>query len=182
MQTHPGFYHYPTLSPMTGQVLFVPVDPASDRATSVLSRYLNTSYRLITHQAEELSRVRKALAAAAQSPPPPVFSPMYVPPIPLSLASEVPSSSLGQPGTSSGTRCESPAEWASLLATPAALMLRRRSSSLIEVEPSRQRRRVSFVPEDVIHIISSESKVEADDEESSVCECPCHLHHMSTAV
>src|SRR3990170_9132919 len=61
MQTHPGFFHYPTLSPTTGRVLFAPVDPASDRATGVLSHYVNASYRLITHQAEELSHAREAL-------------------------------------------------------------------------------------------------------------------------
>ena len=28
MQTHPGFFHYPTLSPSIGRVIFAPVDPA----------------------------------------------------------------------------------------------------------------------------------------------------------
>ena len=122
MQTHPGFFHYPTLSPTTGRVLFSPVDPASDRATGVLSRYLNASYRMITSLAEELTSAREALAAiaAAQSPLPPTFSPVYTPPVP---PSETPSSSFGPPGFSSGSRRETPAEWASLLATPAAPML-----------------------------------------------------------
>jgi len=65
MQTHPGFFHYPTLSPATGRVLFAPVDPASDRAIGVLSRYLNASYRMITSLAEELTSAREALAAIA---------------------------------------------------------------------------------------------------------------------
>src|SRR3990170_2003250 len=43
MQTHPGFFNYPTLSAVTGRVVFSPVDPASDRAAGVLSRYLNAN-------------------------------------------------------------------------------------------------------------------------------------------
>ena len=84
MQTHPGFFHYPTLSPMTGRVLFAPVDPLSDRVTGVLSCYLNASYRMITSLAEELSRVQEALAATITVPfsPQPTFPLMYPPPVP----------------------------------------------------------------------------------------------------
>src|SRR3989337_633322 len=35
MQTHPGFLHYPTLSPTTGRVLFPPVDPEWDSGESL---------------------------------------------------------------------------------------------------------------------------------------------------
>jgi hypothetical protein len=131
---------------------------------------------MITSLAEELTHAREALAAiaAAQSPLPPAFLLVYTPPVPPSLAPETPSSSFGPPGFSSGSRRETSVEWASLLATPAAPMLRHRASSTSEGEPSRQRHRVSFVPEDVVHIISSDSEVESDDEESSVCQCPCH--------
>ena len=135
MQTHPGFFHYPTLSLAIGRVLFAPVDLASDRATGVLSRYLNGSYRMITSLAEELTHARGALAAvmAAQSPPPPPFSPVYTPHAP---PSETPSSSFGPPGFPSGSRRETLAEWASLLATPAAPMLRRHAPSTPKGEPS----------------------------------------------
>src|SRR3990170_7585699 len=80
MQIHPGFFHYPTLSPMTGRVLFSPVDPACDHAAGVLSRYLNASYRIIISLAEELCRVQGALAAATPAPTPPVVPHIYPPP------------------------------------------------------------------------------------------------------
>ena len=179
MQTHPGFFHYPTLSPATGRVIFAPVDLASDRATAVLSRYLNASYRTIISLAEELSRVQAALAAATSVPPPPqpIFPPIYPPPVPHPPRFEAPSSSIVLPGFSSGSRRETPAEWASLIATPAATMLRRRAPSTPEGEPSQQRRRVSFDPEDEIHIVSFDSDSGLDDEESSVCQCSCHPRH-----
>ena len=131
---------------------------------------------MITSLAEELTSSREALAAvaAAHSPPPPPFSPIYTPPIP---SSDTPSSSFGPPGFSSGSRHETPSEWASLLATPAAPMLRRRASSPSEGEPSYQRLRVSFDPEAEVHIISSNSESKSDDEESSVYQCSCHRHH-----
>ena len=67
MQTHPGFFHYPTLSPTTGRVLFSPVDPACDHAAGVLARYLNASYCMIIFLAEELCRVQGALCSSDSS-------------------------------------------------------------------------------------------------------------------
>src|SRR3990170_219503 len=143
MQTHPGFFHYPTLSPMTGRVLFPPIDPACDHATGVLSRYLIASYRMIISLAEELCRVQEALAAVTPAPPP-VIPPSYPPPVPPPHAFDTPSGFSGPSGLSSGSRLETPAEWASLLATPAPPMLRRHALSSAEGEPSQQRRRISF--------------------------------------
>ena len=133
MQTHPGYSYYPTLSPMTGRVVFTPVDPACDRATAVLSRYLNASYRMIISLAEELSRVLAALAAVAPVPPPPqtTYPPIY-PSVPPPPRFDAPSTSIVPPDSPR----ETPAEWASLLATPAAPMLRRRAPSTPEGEPS----------------------------------------------
>jgi hypothetical protein len=179
MQTHPGYLYYPTLSPTTGRVIFTPVDPACDRATAVLSRYLNASYRTIISLAEELSRVLAALAAVTPVPSPPqtIHPPMHPPPVPPPPRFEAFPTSAVPPGVPFGSRRETPAEWASLLATPAAPMLRRRAPSTPEGEPSQQRRRVSFDPEDEIHIISSDSDSGSDDEESVVWQCSCHQRH-----
>ena len=49
-----------------------------------------------------------------------------------------------------------PAEWVSLLATPAALMLH--PTPAPEGEPSRQRRRVTFNPEVSVNHVSSGSE------------------------
>jgi hypothetical protein len=138
MQTHPGFFHYPTLSPTTGRVIFSPIDPVVDHAAGVLSQYIHASYRMIISLAEELNYVQEALAAVTPAPPPPPVSPRYPPPIPPPHMFSVPSSSSGPSGLLSGSRCEPPAEWASLLATPASPMLRRHASSPIEGEPSQQ--------------------------------------------
>ncbi|KAE8784003.1 Far1 [Hordeum vulgare] len=54
MQTHLGFFHYPTQSPSRGRVIFAHVDPTCDRATDVLSRYMNACYLMIVSLAEEL--------------------------------------------------------------------------------------------------------------------------------
>ncbi|KAI4967690.1 hypothetical protein ZWY2020_017036 [Hordeum vulgare] len=177
MQTHPGFFHYPTFSPSTGRVIFAPVDPTCDRATDVLSRHVSASYRMIVSLAEELSRLRAALVIATAMPPPPQSSvpPPDAPPVPPPPGFEIPASSSPLPGTSSGCRRETHSEWASLLATPAAPMLRRRAPS--KAGPSRQRRRVAFAPKIEVNIISSDSDSGSDDEESEVFQCSCHPHH-----
>src|SRR3990170_8603859 len=164
MRTHPGFFHYPTLSPTTGRVLFPPIDPVCDHATGVLSRYLIASYRMIISLADELCRVQEALAAVTPAPPP-VVPPSYPPPVPPPHRLGTSSGTTMSPVLSSGSRLETPAEWASLLATPASPMLRRRASSSAEGEPSQQRRRVSFNP--VTHVISSDSDSGLDAEDSS---------------
>jgi len=174
MQVHPGFFHYPTLSPTTGRVIFSPTDPEVDRATGVLSQYMHASYRMIISLSEELNRVQEALAAVSPAPLP-VVPPVYSPPVPPPHMFSVPSSSSGPSGISSDSRRETPAEWASLLATPAPPMLRRRASSPAEGETSRQRRRVSFDP--ATHIISSDSDSGSDDDDSSGEQCPCHRRH-----
>jgi hypothetical protein len=134
---------------------------------------------MIVSLAEELSRVQGALAAVsiASSLPHPIFPPVHPPPVPPPRTFDAPSSSTISPGFSSGSRRETPAEWASLLATPAAPMLRHRAPTSPEGEPSQQHRRVSFNPEDAIHIISSDSDSGSDDEESSVWQCSCHPRH-----
>jgi hypothetical protein len=73
MQTHPGFFHYPTLSPTTGRVVFSPIDPMVDRAAGVLSQYVRASYRMIISLAEELKHVQEALVAVSPAPPPSLF-------------------------------------------------------------------------------------------------------------
>jgi hypothetical protein len=146
----------------------------SFKASGVLSQYMHASYRMIISLAEELNRVQEALAAVTPAPLP-VVPPVYSPPVPPPHMFSVPSSSSGPSGISSDSRRETPAEWASLLATPASPMLRRHASSSTEGETSRQRRRVSFDP--VTHIISSDSDSGSDDDDSSEEQCPCHRRH-----
>ncbi|KAI5017530.1 hypothetical protein ZWY2020_042418 [Hordeum vulgare] len=124
MQTHPGFFHYPTFSPLTGRVIFAPVDSACDRATAVLSRYVSASYRTIVSLAKELSHLRAVLVIATTVPPPPQSSvpPSDAPSVPPPPRFEIPVSCSAPLGTSSGSSRETHSEWASLPATPAAPM------------------------------------------------------------
>src|SRR3990170_6859280 len=97
MQIHPGFFHYPPLSPTTGRVIFSPTDPEVDRAAGVLSQYIHASYHMIISLAVELNRVQEALAAVSPAPlpgVPPVYSPLVPPPHMFG----VPSSSSGPSG------------------------------------------------------------------------------------
>ena len=55
MQTHPGFFFYPTLSPSAERVQFAPDDPTSDRAADHLSRYITAAYLMILSLSEELA-------------------------------------------------------------------------------------------------------------------------------
>jgi hypothetical protein len=175
MQIHPGFFHYPTLSPSTGRVVFPPIEPEADRAAGVLSQYICASYRMIISLAEEMNRIQEALAAVSPAPPLSPDPPGYPSPVPPPHTVSIPSGSSGLSGISSGSRRETPAEWASLLDTPAPPMLRRRASSPAEGETSRQRRRVSFDP--ATHIISSDSDSGSGDDDSSEEQCLCHRRH-----
>jgi len=47
MQAHPGFYFYPSLHE-NGRIRFPLIDPACDRPSRHLSRYITASYLLIT--------------------------------------------------------------------------------------------------------------------------------------
>src|SRR3989337_2975720 len=111
MQTHPGFFHYPTLSPTTGRVIFSPIDPVVDRAAGVIAQYVNASYRMIIALSKELCRVQGALAVVTPAPPPPPAPPVYPSPIPPPPMFSTPSSS-GPSGLSSGSRRETSPEWA----------------------------------------------------------------------
>ena len=167
MQTHPGFFFYPSLYE-SGQILFPYIDPECDRSSSHLSRYITAGYFLIVSLAQELTRVRSELAAArsAFAPPLLIHTSLVPPSTPV-----IPTPSQSSSGTSVVTPHESPAQWSMLLATPATPMLRSHPAPDPEGEPSRQRRRVSFAPD--VSVISSDS--ESDTEEtlagSSVCQC-----------
>ena len=63
MHTHPGLFYYPSLHE-NGRIRFPLINPACDRPTSHLSRYITASYLLNYELARELSRARVALAAA----------------------------------------------------------------------------------------------------------------------
>ena len=121
MQNHPGFRFYPSLHD-DGHVRFHSVDPASDSDTSHLSRYITASYLLIHELPRELNRARSALAAARSYPTPPSmgFTPYIVPSSSSPISPVTPPSSSG---TSTVNPHSAPAEWASLLATPAAPMI-----------------------------------------------------------
>ena len=61
MQSHPGFYYYPSLHD-NGRVHFPVIDPESDSVASHLARYVTASYLMIHELARELTRTRTALA------------------------------------------------------------------------------------------------------------------------
>ena len=95
------------------------------------------------------------------------FTP-YIVPNSSSLVSPV------TPTTSSGTSQvnprSAPAEWASLLATPAAPMIPSRSAPSPEGEPSRQRRRVTFNPEVTVNAVSLGSESASGEDTSRALE------------
>ena len=80
MQTHPGFYYYPSLHD-NYRVRFPIIDLVADSATSHLSNYVIASYLLIHELARELTRARTALVAARSYPTPPSmgFTPYIAP-------------------------------------------------------------------------------------------------------
>ena len=127
------------------------------RLIVTLATFLVTaSYLLIHELARELNRAHSALAATRSYPTPPSmgFTP-YIVPSSSSLVSPV------TPPSSSGTSTVNPhsahAEWASLLATPAAPMIPSHPAPTPEGEPSRQRRRVTFNTEVSVSVVSSGS-------------------------
>ena len=71
MHTHPSFYYYPSLHE-NGRIRFPLIDPACDRPSSHLSRYITATYLLIYELARELTRARIALAAAQNRNPYPL--------------------------------------------------------------------------------------------------------------
>jgi hypothetical protein len=179
MQTHPGFYFYPSMFD-TGQIRFPYIDPECDRSANHLSRYRTAAYLLIVSLAQELNRTRDALAAArsAFAPPSLAHTPL-VPPVTLPPPTPVtPALSQSNSDTSTVTPHESPAQWAILLATLAAPMLRSDPPPDSEGEPSRQRSRVSFAPEVSISIISSDSESDTEETPAGPSECQCdHCRH-----
>jgi hypothetical protein len=121
VQHHPGFYYYPSMFD-NGCIRFPPIDPACDRSSSHLSRYITASYLLLFKFARELTRARTALVAARSGFVPPTigFTP-YVPPTTIPLATPVTPQSNSD--TSIVTTHESTADWTLLLGTPTAPML-----------------------------------------------------------
>lgn len=139
MQAHPGFYFYPSLH-KNGRIRFPFIDPACDRPSSHLSRYITASYLEL---ARELPRARIALAATRNRNPPPTvgFTP-FVPPASVSPATPVTTQSTTT--SLAVTPRSAPAAWASLVATPIGPMLQTHPAPAPEGESSRQRRRVTF--------------------------------------
>ena len=129
-----------------GRNRFPFIDPACDRPSSHLSRYITASYLLIYELARELTQARIALAAARnRNPPPTVGFPLFIRP-----ASVTPVTSVTTQGTMNPLVViprSAPATWASLVATPADPMLRPHPAPAPEGESLRQRRRVTFNPE-----------------------------------
>lgn len=156
MQTHPGFYYYPSLHD-DGRVRFPMIDPVADSPASHLSRYITASYLLIHELARELTRARTALVAARSSfvPPSIGFTPVISPVFGSPATPVTPSS---DSSTLTVTPHSTPIEWDSLLTTPAAPMLQSHPAPTPEGEPSRQRRRVTFNPEVSVNTISSGSE------------------------
>ena len=160
MHTHPGFFYYPSLHE-NGRIRFPLINPACDRPSSHLSRYITTSYLLIYELARELTQAQIDLAAARNRNPLPTvgFTP-YVPP-----ASVTPQTLVTTQGTTNPlavTPRSAPAAWASLVATPAAPMLRSHLAPATKGVSSRQRCRVTFNPE--VSIISSRSESGSGEE------------------
>ena len=145
-----------------------------------MSRYITARYLLIVSLAQELNHTREELATARSAfvPPSLAHTPL-VPPVTLPPPTPVtPALSQSNSGTSTVTPHESPAQWAILLTTPAALMLRSHPAPDPEGESSRQHRRVSFAPKVSVNIISSESESESEETPAGLSECQCdHCHH-----
>ena len=110
MQTHPGFYFYPSLYE-SGQIRFPYINPECDRSASHLSRYITAGYFLITSIAQELDRVRGELAAARSAFAPPLLTDTsLVPPATLPPPTPVtPTPSQNNSGTLVVAPHESPA-------------------------------------------------------------------------
>ena len=156
MHTHPGLFYYPSLHE-NGCIRFPLINPACDRPTSHLARYITASYLLNYELAWELSRARAALATARIRNPLPAV--IYTSAPPTSVPT---TSSQGTVNPLTVNPRSAPAAWSSLVATPAAPMLRSRPPPAPEGEPSRQRRRVTLDPE--ISDISSGSGSGSGDE------------------
>ena len=162
----------------TGQIRFPFIDPECDRSASHLSRCITAGYLLIISLAQELNRTPDELAAARSmfAPPSLAHTPL-VPPVALPPPTPVtPTPSQSNSDTSTVTPHESPAQWAMLLATPAAPMLWSHPAPDPEGESSRQRRRVSFAPE--VSVISSDSESDTEETPAGPSECQCdHCRH-----
>ena len=161
--TRPSFYYYPSLHE-NGRIFFPLIDPVCDRPSSHLSRYITASYLLIYELARELTRARIALAAARYMYLPPTigFTPC-VPPASITLVT-----TQGTTNPLAVTPRSDPAAWASLVATPAAPMLRSCPAPTPEGESSRQHRRVTFNPE--VSTISSGSESVSGEEPAAPAE------------
>ena len=149
MHTHPGLFFYPSLHE-NGRIRFPLINPACDRPTSHLARYITASHLLNYELARELSCARAALAAARIRNPLPAV--IYTSAPPTSVPT---TTSQGTVNPLTVNPRSAPAAWFSLVATPAAPMLRSHSPPAPEGEHSRQRQRTSLPPE--VSAISSGS-------------------------
>ena len=156
MHTHPGLFSYPFLHE-NGRIRFPLINPACDRPTSHLARYITASYLLNYELARELSRARATLVAARMGNPLPVV--IYTSAPPTSVPT---TTSQGTVNPLTVNPRSAPAAWSSLVATPAAPMLRSHPPPAPEGEPSRQRQRTSLPPE--VSTISSGSGSGSGDE------------------
>ena len=149
MHTHPGLFFYPSLHE-NGRIRFPLINPACDRPTSHLARYITASYLLNYALARELSRTRAALAAARIRNHLPAV--IYTSAPPTSVPT---TTSQGTINPLTVSPRSAPAAWSSLVATPAAPMLRSHPPPAPEGEPSRQHQRTSHPSE--VSAISSGS-------------------------
>ena len=156
MHTHPGLFFYPSMHE-NGCICFPLINLACDRPTSHLARYITASYLLNYELARELSRSRAALAAARIRNPLPAV--IYTSAPPTSVPT---TTSQGTVNPLTVNPRSAPAAWSSLVATPAAPMLRSHPPPAPEGEPSRQRQRTSLPPE--VSTISSGSGSGSGDE------------------
>jgi hypothetical protein len=176
MQTHQGFYYYPSMFD-TGRIRFPIIDPECGCSTSHHSCYITAGHLLIHNLSQELNRTQEALAATRSAFTPPSLA--YAPLVPsITIPPPTPVTPQSNSETSTVTPHESPADWALLLATPAAPMPHSHPTHDPEGEPSCQCCRVSIAPEVSVNIISfdSESETEETPAEPSEFQCDHCLH------
>ena len=170
MENHPGFHYYPSLH-YNGRVHFPVIDPESDSVASHLARYITASYLMIHELARELTRARTALAATLITTRSTITpsSLGFTPYVPVSSSSPIspvtPPSSTRVPAVNP---LSTPVEWVSPLATPAVPMLH--STPAPEGEPSRQRRRVTFILEVSVNHVSSGSETASGEDTAAPAE------------
>ena len=90
--------------------------------------------------------------------------------VPSSSSPISPVTPLSSSGTLTVNPHSAPAEWVSLLATPAAPMIPYHPAPTSKGEPSRQRRRVTFNPEVSVNVVSSGSGSDSREDPTAPAE------------